>query len=216
MLRNQASNFYFQKAISSWRKGFNNENACFIALLSIAAISRRYKKHTAPYRGEKVCLSPKKSLFSIEGSILVFCKSLKTPCASFIFLPQCYSHLLSLFEIRLWILCGCSSSVVQPVLRALHPSAFCVITHSLRRGSAQIRTNTFYLCCSHMNYTKWVSYWKLWTNSGWCSDPVEVSIEATTGCQTAEILFRNSNTSHYLTWHCKHVNLHPRGQTMCE
>lgn len=136
MLRNQASEFYFQKAISSWRKGFNKENACFIAMLCTGAISRRYKKHAAPYRGEEVCLSPKKILFSIEGSILVFCKSLNPPPgASFIPLLLSHSHLLSLFEIRLWILCDCSFSVVRAMLWALHPGTFCVIIHPCKEAA---------------------------------------------------------------------------------
>lgn len=58
-------------------------------MLCTGAISRRYKKHAAPYRGEEVCLSPKKILFSIEGSILVFCKSLNPPPVLPLFLYCC-------------------------------------------------------------------------------------------------------------------------------
>lgn len=177
MLRNQASKFYFQKAISSWRKCFNNENACFIALLSTVAISTRYKKHVAPYWGEKVCLS-QKSLFSTEGSILVFCKNLKTSHTSFSFLPLCYSHLLSLFEVRLWILCDWSFFMCNQCCKTF------ILVHSVwlsvpckevvhKGGRMPLFTLQWYELHNRNVLLKAL-------NSDWCSDSVKVSGKATT------------------------------------
>lgn len=112
----------------------------------------------------------------------------------------------------LWLQLLCSAS------NAVSPSSRYLLCHypSLQRGSAQIRMDAFYLHCTHMNYTKWVFFWKLWANSGWCSDPVKVSGEATADCQTAKYPFWNSNASQHLTWHCGHVRLLWWEEPMCE